>query len=66
MPAPRETANESYTRQREEINGLLTQIKDALKEKDQEQARDPKNWGFAGDATFVAQNLNMLANILQS
>lgn len=56
-------ATETYVKRRSEIDTKISKIKDLLKDLDMRQAMDSKNWGHAGTAGHIN---NELKGILES
>jgi hypothetical protein len=56
-------ATETYQANRHEIDSKIARIKDLLKAMDKSQSADAKNWGFAGTAGHIS---NELSEILES
>jgi hypothetical protein len=51
-------ATETYQARRQEINAKLIRIQDLLKTMDNNQADDRKNWGYAGSAGYIKEQLD--------
>lgn len=54
------TASEVYRAKRQEVDGLLADLKAALREEANRQRKDARNWGFVGNMEYVAEQLKEL------
>jgi hypothetical protein len=57
-------ATETYQANRLEIDAKIARIQDLLKAMDKSQAADPKNWGFAGSAGHISNELDAILETL--
>lgn len=51
------TAQEAYDVKREEVDYLIKKLQSKLLEHGQAQAKDTRNWGYAGDVADMAMCL---------
>jgi hypothetical protein len=56
-------ATETYQANRHQIDAKIARIQELLKAMDKSQNAEPKNWGFAGTAGHIS---NELSEILES
>lgn len=57
-------ATETYQARRQEIDAKIARLQDLLKDMDENQAADPKNWGFAGSAGHVSSELDAILDFI--
>jgi hypothetical protein len=57
---PKQTAEKAYAERHSECQDLLTRITRQLAAHQKEAAKDPRNWGHAGDLGSVAEELAMV------
>ena len=59
------TAKESYKQAQKEINKLMSRIEKHLIEDEQDFQNDPNNWGFAGEAAYIQEQLTSLVDFIE-
>ena len=58
------TAQQTYDENMAAIQETLKKLQAGLKKHRKEQAKDPKSYGFAGDASYVADLLGQAARFI--
>lgn len=62
----KQTAHGQYQDAQKDAKARLTAIRNALAAHKKVEANDPKNWGFAGDLSYVNGKLDEILDFLQS
>jgi len=60
------TAQQAYTAKTDQCWSLLKQIQQAMQDHDARAAKDPKNWGYAGNLDNVIINFEDILHFLKS
>ena len=58
------TAAQAYQENTAAIQATLKKLQAGLKQHGKEQAKDPRNYGFAGDASYVLELLDQAARFI--
>ena len=60
----KQTATQAYKKNTATIQATIRKLQAGLKRHAEEQAKDPKNWGYAGDASYVVDLLMQAAEFI--
>ena len=58
------TATQAYQENTAAIQAAMKKLQAGLKQHGKEQAKDPRNWGYCGDASYVLDLLQQAARFI--
>lgn len=64
--ANQKTANQSYVELETIVQAQISQLQQLLESHAQKQARDQRNWCFAGDLQAVKENLDVIVEFMSN